>query len=318
MTILATIDEVRTGQEMALVAAVIGLMGILILLWRRRLLQGTTLMAPWYWSVLSLFVVAGSEVLITWPGDGLPAGWHEPVRFAAGATVFCPCMAALGAKRPQDKAWQLIVLSLWAILVLPAFENMLLQPGQPMEIKDARSWFLVSLIVVGAVNTLPTRFWPSALLLTAAQTLLFAPYLPVVNTPLAAPSRLAGLLLCVIAIGLVAVGLPPRRAVKLPVDRLWLDFRDGYGTFWALRLAERINAAGSMYHWNITLTWRGFRTTDVTDVADELTPQVAEGIHRTINNLLRRFVSPQWISRRLDANAAIVEPRGYESAPSLK
>ena len=51
------------------------------------------------------------------PANQIPS--HSPLDFAAAMIVFCPAMALLGAKRPQDKPWQLIVLSLWGILALP-------------------------------------------------------------------------------------------------------------------------------------------------------------------------------------------------------
>ena len=41
-----------------------------------------------------------------------------------------------------------------------------------------RSWFLLVLIALGALNYLPTRFWPASLLFAAGQVLLLARFLP--------------------------------------------------------------------------------------------------------------------------------------------
>ena len=53
-------------------------------------------------------------------------------RFAAAVLSFAPTMALLGAKRPQNGAWQFVVITLWAILALPAFEVLLRGRGEAL------------------------------------------------------------------------------------------------------------------------------------------------------------------------------------------
>ncbi len=94
-----------------------------------RPLHGTTLRAVWWWSFIALGTVVATELAIgiMQPQDN---SWAEPLRFIAAASTFCPLVALLGAKRPQDRAWQWIVLSFWVILALPAAQAWLLRPGE--------------------------------------------------------------------------------------------------------------------------------------------------------------------------------------------
>ncbi len=74
------------------------------------------------------------------PAGGKPdPSWAAPARYIAAMSTFSPIMALLGAKRPQDRGWQFIVATLWAILSLPACEWLLF--GGVAEIHPARFWF---------------------------------------------------------------------------------------------------------------------------------------------------------------------------------
>jgi hypothetical protein len=301
MTLVGIIRLSDSSWVMPSAALGLAATGLAVLVWRRDRVRGTTLMACWYWALLALLSVAGVEAAIGFVGGTSPPDWAEPLRFAAATATFCPIMAALGAKRPQDRAWQFIVLSLWGVLALPAAEAYFIQPGQSLEVHDARAWFLLILIVVGAANSLLTRYWLSSLLLAAGQVALLAGYLPFVSRPLGTAGALGGLALGVAAVWLAAAGFPKRRKAEQPIDQLWLDFRDMFGVLWSLRVAERINAAAAMNGWNVALSWSGFRRADAaeTDASAEIPADVAVVLRQNLLNLLRRFVSPQWIKRRL-------------------
>jgi len=159
-----------------IVAAVIFLLVCLsALVWKRKNLRGTTLTPAWWWAVVAVLGGGGAVLLIACYDQ---PRWAPAVQFAAACLSFCPSMEILGAKRPQHTAWTFITASLWVVLVLPSAEQVLFQPTQPLEIHDARSFFLLVLMGVCLVNHLPTRFWLPALLLTAAQAAALQPQLP--------------------------------------------------------------------------------------------------------------------------------------------
>jgi hypothetical protein len=213
---------------------------------------------------------------------------------AATALSFCPVISLIGAKRPQHTAWNFVVGSLWAIVVLPAAETFFLRRGQPLAMGDARGWFLWLLILLGPINFLPTRNWLSAVFLAAGQVVALGQYLPLVRRELTVYPELTGVGLAVAA--LVAAwtrrftAAPPRQ--EQPYDRLWLDFRDTFGLFWALRVQERVNAAAKQFGWPCELGWSGLGATEL-DFATE------RALRTTMKGLLRRFVNSRWIAQRL-------------------
>lgn len=286
----------------AAVSILLALAGTAALIWQKPRLAGTTLVAPWLWALISLWTIAGVETLLLLFTDSTGDAWPAALRYSAAATLFCPLMAALGAKRPQNGAWQFIVLSLWCVLVLPAAEEVFVSSSPSFEIRGARSWFLLALIGVGIANSFPTRFWLSSLLSAAGQTVLLLPYLPFGQAVLGRWVTPLALGLCVAAIGLAAAGLPRRQMAIAPLDQVWLDFRDMFGALWSLRVAERVNAAAAMYHWEIGLSWGGFRTADGKAAPSELPAELSAAVRQNLDNLLRRFVSPEWIDARLGKN----------------
>jgi len=276
-----------------------------------RPLRGTTLRAAWWWAMAAVSAVAGAEVAIA-VAQGGGANWAEPLRFAAVAATFCPLVALFGARRPQDQAWQWIVLSFWVVLALPAGQAWLMWPGQPLTVHAVWSWFLVVLIVAEASNYLPTRFGPAAILLAAGQTALLWRDLPWAAD--SSPGRwlsLAGFALIAAAAAIAAISGHRRRAIAPePLDRVWRDFRDQFGVVWGLRIAERINATAAVRDWPIRLGWHGF--TDKQETGTRLVLPAARArsaekesrplfleLEQALRTLLRRFVSSEWLDRRM-------------------
>ncbi len=285
-------------------ATLLAVAGFVVLQCCKPRVRGTTLVAAWYWSVLSWASISTVEVIAAVQGNPPADSGLVSLRFVAIMSAFCPTMAVLGAKRPQDTAWQFIVFSLWAILSLPGAEWLLF--GGPQEIHTARFWFLVALIGVGALNGLATRFWPSSLLFCLGQIALLIPYLSPGQTLFHArlePGVGQTLMLC--SWILMAAGVPRAARAAMPLDRVWLDFRDAFGAVWGLRVVERMNASAAMYDWPVMLTWRGFCDRHTGAVAESVPAAVEE----SLRTLLRRFVTPAWIDARLAAPTSTpVEP----------
>src|SRR5262249_20829746 len=160
----------------------------------------TTLMGAWWWTTAALVGWSGMELIGVCGGPGAEATRWAPLQLAAVALSFCPVIALIGAKRPQHKAWNLVVFSLWAIVALPAAEAVLAHHSTRIELGAARSWFLWVLIGLTPINLLPTRFWLASLLIAASQIVVLGPHLALIRRALTSESELIGLLLATAAL----------------------------------------------------------------------------------------------------------------------
>ena len=264
-----------------------------------RAVGGTTLRAPWWWAATSLLAVAASETAIAVFQSSQTAGAAQ-LRLAASTTAFLPRVALLGAKRPQDRAWQFIVLAFWLMLALPAGQAWLLRPEYPPVMHGLWSCFVLLLAVFGVTNYLPTRFWPAALLVAAGQIVLHWPYLPLTSGTQPDGWSLWGLGLLASAFVTAVVIGRRRRPQGDPLDRLWIDFRNQYGVVWGLRVAERINASAMTRGWDVSLGWQGF-STQFGGSIEVIPPAVRAELEAAVRTVLRRFVSAHWIDERLAA-----------------
>ncbi len=269
-----------------------------------RRLGGTTLVAPVFWGWVAVGTVAGVELIAAAGFGGAAPRWLGVARYIAAMATFCPLIAVLGAKRPQDRAWQLIVVALWFVLSLPALQDMIYHYGRPVSIDPAWRWFLLILIAAGLVNYLPTRYWPSSALLGAGQILLLIDYLPFdLQWPLGDGARVP-VALSFFAVGslLPALGWPrasltPRAAEHSPAaEKLWRDFRDAYGMLWAVRIGERAGAAPHVASNSLTASKRENQASGTAQASPESDVQQLE---RTLIAHLQRFVSRAWIDERL-------------------
>jgi hypothetical protein len=283
-------DPSHVAVELSLVAGTAALVGL------RRIVHETTLTATWWWA-FAAFTGAGLVELLDAASllgeTPSAAAW----RYAARTFLLCPAVSLIGAKRPQDRPWNFVVLSLWGILVLPAANALLLSTGQPLLVYGFQSWFLVVLVLLGLVCALPTRHGFAAVLAAAGQVLLLQEYLPL---RIAEPCHFitaAGIVCLASAAVLVALRARPVR-MATTLDRLWLDFRDTFGLFWSLRVQERLNAAAKQFDWPIELHWTGWVTSDGQPLREELPQEQLKPVLVTFRGLLRRFVSNAWIDQR--------------------
>ncbi len=271
--------------------------GLAVLAAARRATSRTTLVGPWSWAVAAVAAWSGAELAASLRVFELSV--IGPLRLAAMTVSFCPVVALLGAKRPQHVAWNFVVLSLWAITALPAAENLFLHRGREVAMGDARGCFLWLLILLGPINFVPTRYWLPSLLLAGGQVVALSPYLPLVRCELVPEPGVVGLLLATAS--LVIARLVSRKSARgaSAYDRLWLDFRDAFGLLWALRVQERLNALARQENWGVELTWAGFRISNNSEPLAEIPQAIEPGLRTSLEGLLRRFVSNEWIEERL-------------------
>jgi hypothetical protein len=272
-------------------------------------LRGTTLAAAAVWAFLAAFAIAAVEVLIALQGDGpLPRGaglW----RYCAAAGAFCPLMAVLGAKRPQDRGWQWVVGALWVVLLVPPLQIIAARAGSELELYGVWRMLLATLIAMGVLNYLPTRFGLPAVVFAAGQSVLWGPFLFGVED---APwTQCVGLGLMLLAAATASAmgrrrkadGGTPRDPGAHAAERSgpflnelslrWLRFRDAWGAFWALRIMQRVNQTAELSGWPVRLDWsRGFVATEEAaqpeqQHANDDAPTLQ--IQQSLDTLLRRF-----------------------------
>lgn len=265
-------------------------LSLVLLYLRRSRFAGTTLVAPLRWTVFCLVVLAVIELATLW------WTWSEStvsaLRYVGATATFCPLMAVLGAKRPQNIGWQFIVASLWGVLILPVGEMLVLWRGGELDEGPARRWFVVILLGVGLSNYVLTRFGIAALAATVGQVLLLLPRLPF---NLLAPAwHFSAGIGCLVAAVAIAWFQTRNSRGQLGWNRVWQDFRNAFGIVWGLRVMERVNATAKIGGWSCELNWFGFTDLDSDPVNTEHPER-----EQAMRTLLRRFVSNDWIDRRL-------------------
>lgn len=266
-------------------ALILGLLAMAALVRARHRLRGTTLVGPASWAIVSLsFLLAAIGADACWE-LGNREHWH----YLAAVTTLAPFVALLGAKRPQNRAWQFIVAALVALLWLQSIRALLIDPSLPPLPHAAWRWLIAVILAAEFANYLPTRNAPAALLIFAGQICLLSGQLPMVP-PLLQPAPAIGLALLATGVLLAtALAGAPRRPCS-PTDQAWLKFRDAFGAVWALRIAERVNAVAKAQSWPIRLGWHGFHLAEgrVGQAIDGPTQAAAE---QALAGLLWRFIA---------------------------
>lgn len=267
-----------------------------------RAVRGTTLLAGWAWALAALVawtLVWIFDVLAGSVGEGTA----DQLWYLVAVLGICPLVAILGARRPICRAWPwfvlcplVLVLSWPALLDWPATSR-----GRLLELEEPAilGYFLV--LVMGAGNYLGTRHAGKALCVAIALTLLVAPL--TIGFPEQRLARETARGLATVCLGAAAAIALFRRSRGEPAnrfDRLWHDFRNDYGIVWAKRIQDRVNMEAEKEGWSVRLTSHGF---DPEGIAEpRLSPAETDArIEHTLRWLLRRFVSEEWIGRRLAA-----------------
>ena len=250
----------------------------------------------WLWG----FIAACGLLAVTLlSAADAPLSKLSALRFAAWSLSFCPAITLLGVKRPQHIGWHAVTVSLWGILVLPAVEAVILRPGQPIELGGMRPWFLLALTLLSPVTFFAGRYgWP-ALVLGIAQALFFAKYLPWGELLAPWSAKCGSPLLWLIAAAVLAeLQFHRQYRTENPLDRVWLDFRDSFGLFWGLRVAERVNAAAGLLAWPFRLEWWGLMPVEGDATAAAFPAEIPPELRTAVRGLLRRFVSHEWLACR--------------------
>lgn len=295
----------------------LGLIGIVALVVGCYRLRETTLVAPTVWAAAAISLLTYSCVfagLIQFIHDRAAIAAADStasyLRYVAAALVIVPTLAQLGAKSPQNGAWQFIVVTLVVVLLLPVVQGWAYGDEAPV-VHLLFRWLLVAHVFLGVGNYLFTRFATSAILLGAGQLALIAEYLPFYAQPDSRNRELLGLGCLVAAVGFAWAVVLFRSRTERSLERLWGDFRDAYGAVWTLRIAERLNVSARLHGWPVEFSWDGIAVTGegrhglpTTDLVG-LEPELQHRIERELRSYFRRFVSHDWISRRLPTSGDV-------------
>lgn len=266
------------------------------------LARGTTAVPAAWWAVAAAGGLA-LEAAARLAGGLLDPSSRASARLVVAAVSLCPIMSLLGAKRPQHGVWQFIVASLAGILALPAASAVLVRPGSPPDVHALQRWFMLGLVLVGAMNFAATRHGVAAVLATVGQAILIREFLPFGE---AGGDRQPGLdqaavwLLAGAAIIAVVQSWPrpirggqaAHRTQPEAFHAAYLALRETLGAAWTLRIAERFNVVAESRGWPCRLHFDGLHVGG--DPADR---QWHADAARTGRALLRRFVSDDWLRR---------------------
>ena len=268
------------------------LLSLALLVSRLPRVAGTTLLAPLRWTCLSALALGGIQVLVACAAWG--PSTVQALQYGAGTLSLCPLMALLGAKRPQNVAWQWIVASLWVVMVLPVGEMLVLWRGGVLDEGPMRQWLILLLLLIGLSNYLVTRFGWAASIATAGQSLVLMPHIPFLQHSVPTWHFTVGNRLIALAISVAWLQTIRNDRVGAHWDRVWKDFRDAYGIVWGLRVMERVNSGCRKANLSTELTWYGFAGPSQQQPDETETQELL----RTLKPLLCRFVSQAWIDAR--------------------
>jgi hypothetical protein len=200
----------------------------------------------------------------------------DALHFVAICLTACSGVAVFGARNPGAGAWNLVVLGLFAVMMLPLAEQLIL--GTP-SLGWVRLIFLAATIALVVLNYLPTCLGSAAGLLGISCALELSRLADPDGTAISDSLALGGLALVPWIAWLAWI---VRSRPLSEFDRLWLDFRDRYGLVWAQRVREQFNRAAANAAWPVRLRWRGLDS--------DLGPTVAnDEAVATLRALLKRF-----------------------------
>jgi hypothetical protein len=189
----------------------------------------------------------------------------------------CAGIAVLGARRPGEGAWNFVVVGLLGVLLLP-----LAQSFGVLNLSTAWLSFLIITLSVIGINYCLTSFGPAAFLFLMGCGCTLWNRFTWMDRERPADILLweIGLSLIVISPWLAFLTMRLRSKTQAEFDRLWLDFRDRYGMFLALRIQDQFNRSAKNADWPVHLDWKGLSKHNDYDSSQALA---------TLQALLKRF-----------------------------
>lgn len=269
-------------------------------------MHGTTLVSAARWSVAA-FGLWGT----TWFLDQarvMSIAVEDHLWFASALLAACPAICVLGSRRPGTRVWTwfitipMLFALAWPVLTLWLQGSEI--RGLHLETPQLVGYLLV--LIMGCGNYLGTRYSLPALLLASANGLI------VLSSSQACPpalshrpqSRLLATGLAVTAVLMATWQSRRPTAAQHRFDRLWFDFFDEFGIVWGRRIQDRINHVAQQENWPVRLGLNGIVPENGDSTFSLEDPPTSSRIEHAFRWLLRRFVDPAWIDKRLGTDAA--------------
>jgi hypothetical protein len=236
--------------------------------------------------------------------------WLQGLSYVCAVLALTPPIAVLGARRPTVRAWTwfvlvpLVLVFIWPIV--PAWQGLVGTAAFSIEEPVLCGYGLV--LVMGAGNYLGLRYTPAALLWMAGLLLVVLPLCP--GTAGWSPAAGSGWALGMLSLAAAAwvadrlAGWRPKEVApgRLPLDRVWCDFRDLFGIVWARRIQERFNEDARQKNLPLRLGIQGLERTDGAPPGAGADPQSLASAEASLRWRLQKFVDAEWIDRRIDSS----------------
>lgn len=291
---------------LVLILAGLSLLLVLVVLFKAwRDLRTTTLTTATCWAIagVGVWITAFvSESLL----EVFSAGTRDLLWYLAAVVCVCPPIAVLGARRPGAAAWGFFVLlPLLLVLLWPAAASTRVwRVGVPLELEEPALVAFSVVLIMGCGNYFGTKFTLPSLLYFVSIAWLMA------SMSASAPdflrhqtqARYWASILLGIAAGLARLRSGTASTTGDAWNRVWLDFTDTFGLVWAKRVLDRVNEAARYEQWAATVAWHGIVWRP--DCPEAERTQTEARIDHNLRWLLKRFVDPEWIDRRLSESSS--------------
>lgn len=273
----------------------------MILAWRALIrlpasLKLTTLVPAANWGL-----AAATLWTMTWLADHvlrwISKSAADHLWYACAVISLCPAIAVLGSRRPGSRVWTWFILIPmlfalgWPVMTLWIQGSDI--RGLQLETPQLVGYLLV--LVMGTGNYFGTRYTLPGLLFVIGNVI------NVLSSSVICPGWLSDrwwVRLWATACVVQAILMAGRKdnipsTVNDRFNQLWFDFFDQFGIVWGRRIQERVNFIAVKEGWPARLELHGVQWTTEPD------PETEARLEHTFRWLLRRFVDPAWIDRRL-------------------
>ena len=277
-----------------------------------RATSGTALRPALVWGGLSIGLCVLAQIVAFGESSALGRPRSDQWIYLSVLAALAGLLTVLNARTPGGGAWAILMSLLVLVFLLPWLEGAGLARQRDgwdrLRLATPWTYFFAILVFAAITNYLPTRHGPAACVALSGFVLAGLGASRTDWSHQVRGQAWAWVPWCwTLAIFLAdfLAKFPPTKPHDA-LSRVWLWFRDGWGTVWALRTKERFNRTAELASWPIRLDWGGVVSTDGSP-----SPVLPDEAVATFASLLRRFADSETIRRQTapELRADLAEPR---------